>query len=66
MLPMLAAAGMGILAKQMAGRGQSGSGAQSQAAPDLLGMLTGILDTNKDGSPLDEILGMAQKYFQPR
>ena len=64
MLPMLAAAGMGILAKQMAGRASSGAAGQSQSAPDMMGMLNSILDTNKDGSPLDDILGLAQKFFQ--
>ena len=66
MLPMPAAAGMGMLAKQVASRGQSGAIGQSEAAPDMMGMLNSILDTNKDGSSMDDILGLAQRFFQRR
>lgn len=65
MLPMLAAAAMGILAKRMTGRGESGAAGAGQGAPDLIGMLTGFLDTNRDGSMMDELLSLAQRFMQP-
>ena len=34
--------------------------------PDLMGMLTGLLDADKDGSPLDEIAGLAGKSLQEK
>lgn len=45
-------------------------GQQQQAAqqsnPDMMGMLGSILDMNHDGSPLDDILGLAGKLFSGR
>jgi len=53
MLPVVAAMAMGSLAK---GQQSSGSG--------LLDMLTSSLDANKDGSAVDDIIGMASKFLQ--
>ncbi|MFZ4688441.1 MAG: DUF937 domain-containing protein [Polymorphobacter sp.] len=41
------------------GGGNAQGGAQGGAAGALLGMI----DTNKDGNPLDEIMGMASKFM---
>ena len=37
-----------------------------QSNPDMMGMLGNLLDMNKDGSALDDILGMAGKLFGGR
>jgi hypothetical protein len=66
MLPMLAAAAMGVLAKQMTDRGRSARVGGGQAGPDIMSMLNSFLDTNKDGSAIDEILSLAQMFFQRR
>jgi hypothetical protein len=66
MLPMLAAAVMGMLSKQMTERSQSNAPGGRQASPDMVSILSGLLDTNKDGSAIDEILTLAQMFFQRR
>jgi len=33
------------------------------AAPDIMSMLSGILDQNKDGSPIDDLGRMAARFF---
>ena len=70
MLPMLGAAVMGVLAQQMLkGRGQPGT---TGAAPSrgggsaLEAMLKSFLDADKDGSMMDDLLGLAQRFFQQR
>lgn len=77
MLPMLSTALMGILAQQMAGRmggaqainpsaanpsapNPAPAGPRSSAAMDVL---TSMLDSNKDGSVLDDVLNMTKKFF---
>lgn len=53
-------AGAGGLAGMVGG--MLGGGAQSQAAPGGIGgMLMGMLDKDKDGNPLDDIMGMFNK-----
>ncbi len=63
MLPMLASVAMGAMAKQ-----GFGSGSTSQPAGDqgggLGGLLAGFLDADKDGSILDDVLGMAGKLMR--
>ncbi len=61
MLPVIAAMTMGALSKQ----GSSAALAPgSSAAPDgLMGMLGQFLDSNRDGSVIDDVLGMASKLF---
>lgn len=65
MLPMLGAVAMGALSKQAnSGGGQGGAAALlggGQGNP--LGALSALLDTDKDGSPTDEILDLAKKFF---
>jgi len=52
MLPVVASMAMGALSKQSA----SGDG--------IMGILGGMLDSNKDGSVADDVLGMVGKLFQ--
>ena len=40
--------------------------ADQLANPDLMGMINSLLDTNKSGSALDEIMGMVKKLFARR
>jgi hypothetical protein len=65
MLPMVAALAMGAMSKQ-AGPG-AGSTIPSKVAgggADLLGMLTPLLDSNRDGSVTDDILGSVSRFFK--
>ncbi len=55
MLPMVAAMAMGSLGKS-AGATSSGGG------NPLMGMASGLLDQDGDGSPLDDIMGMIGKF----
>jgi hypothetical protein len=72
LLPVLAPIVMGILAQQLTkGRGQAQAAPAPQTAPSrggggLLDALGGLLDTNKDGSMMDDLLGMAGKMMQSR
>jgi hypothetical protein len=62
MLPVVAAMAMGALSKQSSGAAlQSLGGATSQGG--LMGMLGQFLDTNQDGSVVDDVLGAASKLF---
>ena len=60
--------GLGQVLGGLLGGGQRpGLGqAQSQAGGGLLEMLTPMLDRNRDGSAMDDILGMAAKFLQRR
>jgi hypothetical protein len=57
LLPALA---MGALAKQIAG---ARAGA-TPVDPGVLGMLTPLLDSNKDGSVADDVMGMLGKFLR--
>lgn len=67
---------MGALGQQQQQQGLDANGLsaylgqQQQAAqaanPDLMGMVGNLLDMNKDGSPLDDILRLAGKFFSGR
>lgn len=63
MLPMVATLAMGALSRQTAG-------AQNTLAPGaspgsgLTGILGQFLDTNRDGSIADDLMGMASRFFQ--
>jgi hypothetical protein len=35
-----------------------------QSSPDVLGSLLGMLDTNRDGSVVDDVVGMLGKLFK--
>ena len=63
MLPMVAALAMGALGSQSASgfqRAASG-GSTTGGLTDLLGQ---FLDTNRDGSVVDDLLGMASKFLK--
>lgn len=60
MLPMLASAAMGALAKQ----GFGSSAAANQPSSGLGGLLAGFLDADKDGSVFDDLLGMAGRLMR--
>ena len=75
LLPMvatLAASALGNGSGTVAAPAQSGLGGllggllggNSGGAGGAAGMLMGMIDTNKDGNPLDEIMGMATKMMR--
>jgi hypothetical protein len=72
LLPVLAPIVMGILAQQLTkGRGQGPAAPVPPAGPSRGGgglgdVLGGLLNTNKEGSMLDDLLGMAGKMMQSR
>ncbi|MBL8174450.1 MAG: DUF937 domain-containing protein [Bryobacterales bacterium] len=56
MLPVVATMVMGALSKQNA--------AAPQAEGGLMGTLSSLLDSNRDGNVADDVLGMAARFFQ--
>ena len=62
MLPMVATLAMGALSRQTAGARSAGPG--TSAADGLTGMLGQFLDSNRDGSILDDVLGMASRFLK--
>lgn len=60
MLPMVAAMVMGGMSKQSNAMGAVG---QASSTNDLGSMLTTFLDADKDGSVIDDLMGMAHKLF---
>ena len=60
MLPVVAAMAMGTMSKQMAASPAPATGARPSG--DLLSMLTPMLDSNRDGSIVDDVLGMLGKF----
>jgi hypothetical protein len=66
MLPMVATMVVGALAKG-AFRGGAAQAGQAQVAPSgggLLDMLTPMLDGNKDGNVVDDLMGMMGKHIK--
>ncbi len=61
MLPLVAAVAMGMLSKQTQGGRQLGSAPSSGGG--ALGILNQVLDADRDGNALDDILNMAQRFF---
>src|SRR4029453_17276282 len=60
MLPLVAAMMMGTMSKQGAQPGsQAGVGASGAS---LIGMLTPMLDSNRDGSIVDDVVGMIGRF----
>lgn len=57
MLPLVASMAMGAMSKRMAGGTSDASPAEG---------LMGMLDFNRDGSPVDDIMGIAGKLFGGR
>jgi len=64
MLPMVAAMVMGVLGKQASGTGSLGAlpggGGSPSGLPEILGT---FLDADRDGSIMDDLLGLAKKFF---
>ena len=59
-LPLVAALMMGAMARQGAGA-TLGSGAATPGG-GLMSMLTPMLDANRDGSIVDDVMGMLGKF----
>lgn len=59
MLPLVASMLMGSMSKQVSSSNTAGSGTSG-----LTGMLTSLLDADKDGSVVDDLIGMAGKLFR--
>jgi len=71
MLPVVAAMMMGAMAKKQTGGGlaQGGPGAAFGGQGEgggILGMLTPMLDSNRDGSAVDDVIGMIGKFMGGR
>ena len=65
MLPMVASMMMGSLSKQTSGNGAlSGLSSATSSSNDALDMLSGILDADKDGSVVDDLIGIAGKFLR--
>jgi len=62
MLPILATVAMGMLSKQTQGMRPVGAQRQSTGSP-AFDILNQVLDTNQDGSVVDDLLNMARKFF---
>ncbi len=61
MLPLVATLAMGALSKQTANSRLAGPAA---AQPGVLGMLAPLLDSNRDGSVADDVMGMLGKLMR--
>ena len=59
MLPVVAAMAMGAMSKKVAAAPAPATGARPSG--DLLGMLTPMLDKDRDGSIVDDVMGMLGK-----
>jgi hypothetical protein len=59
MLPVVATMVMGAMSQRASATSEPASQAQG-----ILGMLSPMLDSNRDGSVADDVLGMAMKFFQ--
>lgn len=60
MLPVLATMAMGALSKETNSGSQLASGSNGGGVQD---MLTSFLDSNNDGSAVDDVLNLAKKFF---
>ncbi|MCB1878029.1 MAG: DUF937 domain-containing protein [Chromatiales bacterium] len=63
MLPVIASMVMGSLSKQSSNLGMQPSGRTSSGG-GAFDLLTNFLDADKDGSILDDLAGMAGKFFR--
>lgn len=63
MLPVVAAMAMGALSKHSAPGQQPAGAALAPGGGGLMRMLGQFLDTNQDGSVMDNVLGMASRLF---
>ncbi len=66
MLPIVATLVMGSLARQTSGVGAQASSMGSGNAGGLMGSLESMLDQNKDGSMVDDVMGMMGKFLGGR
>jgi hypothetical protein len=57
---------MGSLSKQSSAGGFLGGQGAAAQPEGLLGMLTPLLDSNRDGSVADDMLGMIGRYMRNR
>jgi hypothetical protein len=68
MLPVVASLALGALSRQTSSpassTGLSGVSAAASGGAGILGMLTPLLDRNRDGSVVDDLLGSASRFFQ--
>ncbi len=64
MLPLLASLAMGAMSKQAASGGLRQAGPSGQAG--IMDMLTPLLDSKRDGSVVDDVLGMLGKFMGGR
>jgi hypothetical protein len=68
MLPALASVAMGALSRQTSSSstsaGLSGPAATLGGGSGILGMLTPLLDQNRDGSVVDDVFGSVSRLFQ--
>jgi len=66
MLPLVATMVMGSLSKRSSNAGYLGSETRPPEPQGFLGMLTPLLDSNRDGSVADDVLGMIGRYMRNR
>ena len=66
MLPVVATMVMGSLSKQSSQSGFLGNNAAPAQPEGLLGMLTPLLDSNRDGSVADDVIGMLGRFMSNR
>jgi hypothetical protein len=59
MLPVVAAMMMGTMSRQVTRSGETGVRPRGEA---LLGMLTPVLDSNRDGSIVDDVVGLIGRF----
>ncbi len=64
MLPVVATMAMGALAKGQLGGQAQAAAAAPQAGQGLMGMLSPFLDSNRDGSIADDVMGMVGKLLR--
>jgi hypothetical protein len=64
MLPLVAAMAMGGLSRQSNASG--GAPALSTSGSDLMSMLSPVLDQNRDGSMVDDLIGLAGRFMSGR
>jgi hypothetical protein len=69
MLPVVASLAMGALSRHSTASTASSGGLSAAASASaggsgILGMLAPLLDRNRDGSVVDDILGSASRFFQ--
>lgn len=63
MLPVVAALVMGSMSKQGTARGSANVAPSAGANSGMLGMLVGLLDADKDGSVMDDVMDMTRKFL---